>query len=107
MTIGRSGNIYDARYNSLVGSHKSGAVYDTSGVKVGTYGGGTVTTAGPAGMYGTYAEGIIYNSFGAKVGSYSRGNIYRESGAKVGTYTGDDEGGAAGGFLLILSALAG
>lgn len=100
-----AGNIFKGA--TLVGRHEggiAGAVYDASDRLIGKYGAGSVWYEPPVNS-GGYKDGVIFNHYGeeyGKIGSYKDGRILNSDGKEVGKYTGDDEGGAAGGFLLVL-----
>lgn len=89
---------------TLVGRHEgglAGTVYDASDQKAGTYKTGSVYYTTPAMLPGTYKAGVIYDYYGDEMGSYKDGRILNNDGKEIGKYTGGDEGGAAGGFLLV------
>lgn len=102
--INKPGNIF-AKDTTLLGRHDAGVIYDTSNQKVGQYKAGSVGCEPvPAAAYGTYKDGVIYNSYGGKMGGYKDGRIYDENNKQNGSYTGDEDGGAAGAFVLICNA---
>lgn len=96
------GNIFVGA--TLVGRHEgglAGTVYDASDQKAGAYAAGSVLPPSPAMNSGIYKDGFIYDYTYGKVGSYKDGRILNNDGKEVGKYTGGDEGGAAGAFLLV------